>query len=238
MNMPGVLGVTGSTGATLRGTRQMREAILHLSDSQLAAAGLKTLIEAVRRAGFRDATELVCHGPGGVILLQVDDSLSESELDGFESVVWWERLASSSSGVTYLCKISAPDLAEDFPIHQHGVAHDVSNICEGGLDFSVIGSQDEIGQTVAPASDAGLNVLLERLTDYRGPTSQLDVLTDRQQEIVQTAYAMGYYEVPREASTDDIASEVELDPSTVAEHLQRAEHNLLSQLLQGSDPSV
>ena len=212
----------------------MREAILHLSDSQLAAAGLKDLLDAVRRAGFRDATELVCHGPGGIILLQVDTPLSETELDGFDAVVWWERLDSSSSGVTYLCKITAPDLAEDFPIHKHGVAHDVSDICEGGLDFSVIGSQDDIGQTVATASEAGLNVLLERLTDYRGPTSHLDSLTDRQQEIVQTAYSMGYYEVPREASTEEIASEVELDPSTVAEHLQRAEHNLLSQMFQRS----
>lgn len=215
----------------------MREAILHLGDSQLAAAGLDDLVEAVRRAGFRDATELVCHGPGGIILLQVDDSLPEAELDAFDSVVWWERLA-SSSGVTYLCEISAPDLAEDLPVHEHGVAHDVSDVCEGGLEFSVVGTQDDIGQTVATAGEAGLNVLLERLTDYRGPTSHLDSLTDRQQEMIQTAYSMGYYEVPREASTDDIASEVELDPSTVAEHLQRAERNLLSQIFRESGRPV
>ena len=212
----------------------MREAILHLSDSELESAGLKGLIDAVRRAGFRDATELVCHGPGGIILLQVDDPLPETDLDSFESVIWWERLASSTTAVTYLCKISAPDLAEDFPIHEHGIAHDVSNVCEGGLEFSVIGSQDDIGQTVSTAGEAGLNVLLERLTDYRGPTSHLDSLTDRQQEIIQTAYSMGYYEVPREASTEDIAREVKLDPSTVAEHLQRAEHNLLSRMFRKS----
>ena len=39
---------------------------------------------------------------------------------------------------------------------------------------------------------------------------------------------MGYYEVPREASTADIAAEIDVDPSTVTEHLQRAERNLLS----------
>ena len=76
------------------------------------------------------------------------------------------------------------------------------------------------------------------MTDYRGPTSHLDSLTDRQQEIVQTAFSMGYYEVPREASTDDIAREVDLDPSTVSEHLQRAEHNILSQLFQKSGRST
>lgn len=215
----------------------MREAILHLSDTQLAAAGLKDLIDAVREAGFRDATELVCHGPGGIILLQVNEPIIENELDDFEAVVWSERL-SSSPGVTYLCKIRAPDLAGEFPIHEHGLAHDVSGIDEGGLEFSIIGAQEEIGRTVSIANEAGLNVLLERLTDYRGPSTQLDALTDRQREVMQTAYTMGYYDVPREASTDELATELDLDPSTVAEHLQRAEHNLLTEVFHGTNPSV
>ena len=59
----------------------MRETILHLSDAQLARAGLKDLIKTVRTAGFRDATELVCHGPGGIILRQVAEPLPENELD-------------------------------------------------------------------------------------------------------------------------------------------------------------
>lgn len=40
---------------------------------------------------------------------------------------------------------------------------------------------------------------------------------------------MGFYEVPKEASADDIAAELNLDPSTVNEHLQRAERNFLRQ---------
>jgi predicted DNA binding protein len=39
---------------------------------------------------------------------------------------------------------------------------------------------------------------------------------------------MGYYEVPRDVSTNEIAAQLDLDSSTVAEHLQRAERNLLS----------
>lgn len=209
----------------------MREAILHLSDAQLEEAGIKDLIEAVRTAGYRDATELVCHGPGGIILLQVAEPLPENELDEFDAVVWWERLASSASTVTYLCKISAPRFAEELPLHEHGMAHDVSDVGEDGVDFSVIGSHEEIGTTLSVADEAGLNVLLERLTDYRGPETLLDALTSRQQEIMETAFDMGYYDVPREASTDEIAARAELDPSTVAEHLQRAEHNLLSRIL-------
>lgn len=212
----------------------MREAILHLSDAQLAETGLGELVEAVRTAGFRDATELVCHGPGGVVLLQVDDPIPGGELDRLDAVDWWEQLAATASGVTYLCKISAPALAEDFPVHEHSVAHDVADVSEDGLAFSVIGAQTEIGRTVTAADEAGLNVFLERLTEYRGPRSRLDALTERQREILRTAYGMGYYEVPREATTDDIAAAVDLDPSTVTEHLQRAEHNLLTQIFRGT----
>lgn len=66
----------------------MREAILHLSDAQLEEAGIKELVEAVRTARLRDATELVCHGPGGIMLIQVAESLSKEELDTSEAVVW------------------------------------------------------------------------------------------------------------------------------------------------------
>ena len=39
---------------------------------------------------------------------------------------------------------------------------------------------------------------------------------------------MGYYDVPRDATAKEVASEVGLDDSTVSEHLRRAERNLVS----------
>lgn len=42
---------------------------------------------------------------------------------------------------------------------------------------------------------------------------------------------MGYYDVPRNASTEEVAAELELDGSTVSEHLQRAERNVLRRVL-------
>ena len=58
-------------------------------------------------------------------------------------------------------------------------------------------------------------------------------LTDRQREVVETASEAGYYEV-REASTAAVAEELGLDPSTVPEHLQRAERNLLTHHIGGA----
>lgn len=80
-------------------------------------------------------------------------------------------------------------------------------------------------------AEVGLDVTLERLSEYRGSESTLDRLTDRQREVVETAHSLGYYDVPRTASTEDVATELGLDPSTVAEHLQRAERNLMGDVL-------
>jgi predicted DNA binding protein len=42
---------------------------------------------------------------------------------------------------------------------------------------------------------------------------------------------LGFYTVPREATIDEVAAEMDLDGATVSEHLQRAERNILSQQL-------
>ena len=209
----------------------MREAILHLSDDQLDRIGLGDVVEAARAAGLRDLTELVCHGPGGVVLFRVDERLDEASFADLDGVEWLERLAADRDGVTYLCKVEAPCLPADFAPDDLGLAHDVDAVRPGGVDLSVIGPQDDLGESVAAASDAGMDLLLERLGDYRGGPTALEALTERQREVVETAYAMGYFEVPRAASTEEIAAELDLDASTVSEHLQRAEHNLLARLV-------
>lgn len=206
----------------------MREAILHLSDEQLGEIGLGDVVSAARQSGLRDLTELVCNGPGGIIMFQVSEPMPEDEFGDFEAVEWWERLSASDDGVTYLCKIDAPGLPDDFAPDDLGLAHDVSGVRAGGVDLAVIGSQETISESVAAASDAGMDLLLERLTEFEGDATALDALTGRQREIVETAYSMGYYDVPRQASSETIAEEVDLDPSTVAEHLQRAERNLMA----------
>lgn len=52
-------------------------------------------------------------------------------------------------------------------------------------------------------------------------------LTDEQLEILETAYEMGFFVVPREASADDIAAELGIAASTVSERLRTAQQSLL-----------
>lgn len=56
-------------------------------------------------------------------------------------------------------------------------------------------------------------------------------LTDRQLEVVSTAYEMGYFERPRRANATEVAETLDVSPSTVTEHLAAAERKLLADVL-------
>lgn len=49
------------------------------------------------------------------------------------------------------------------------------------------------------------------------------VLTPRQREAIRAGVAVGYYDVPRTGSHEDVADVLGCAPSTAAEHLQKAE---------------
>jgi len=92
----------------------------------------------------------------------------------------------------------------------------------------LVGSQRAISELIGKYESVGMSPALRKLGTYDGRERALSTLTDRQRDVLETAYEMGYYEVPRKASSDTVAAELGLEVSTVTEHLQRAERNLLS----------
>lgn len=60
-----------------------------------------------------------------------------------------------------------------------------------------------------------------------------DRLTDRQCEVLRTAYDMGYFERPRDANARAVAESLDIAPSTFAEHLAAAQRKLLEETLAG-----
>jgi predicted DNA binding protein len=61
--------------------------------------------------------------------------------------------------------------------------------------------------------------------------SELSRLTPKQRQALLAAYSLGYYDVPRRTSSELLAKRLKLGASTVAEHLRKAERNLLSRVL-------
>jgi DNA-binding MarR family transcriptional regulator len=55
-----------------------------------------------------------------------------------------------------------------------------------------------------------------------------EALTDRQWEVLETAYEHGYYDWPRECTGEEVATELGIASATFSEHIQAAERKLLS----------
>jgi hypothetical protein len=213
---------------------QMREAVIRLDHSESTDLGLEEFGLLCGEAGIRGVTQLVCTGPGGIMAVQVERPFDEERLAALEYVPWWERVE-HEAGVVYLLEVEIPDVPDTAtPHHELGVSNQGMTLTDHGLEISLVGPQESITQIVDESTETGVSMELCALSDYRGSRDVLDSLTDRQHEVVRIAYEMGYYEVPRAVSITAVAAELELDPSTVSEHLQRAERNLLGQLL-GAD---
>lgn len=210
----------------------MREANISVSDAELEKLGIGDLLDLGQDAGIIDFEELACHGNGAVVQAEVESRYDEDRLDSLDCVDEWQYVATTDRGHVYVISFTAPAL----PDSMADQAGELVGTCDPQLggeeaELSLVGRQDSISALITQYQDAGVSPELKRLGSYHGPTRPLDDLTDRQREVIRTAHEMGFYEVPRDVSTAEIARDLDLDPSTVAEHLQRAERNILDELL-------
>lgn len=58
-----------------------------------------------------------------------------------------------------------------------------------------------------------------------------DRLTDRQWEVLETAYRLGYFERPRANSGEEVAAELGITSATFSQHLRAAQRNILAVLI-------
>lgn len=68
---------------------------------------------------------------------------------------------------------------------------------------------------------------LQRLTQDGEPEPPGDGLTDDQHEALRTAYELGYFDIPRQASLEAVAGELEISASAASERLRRAQTELI-----------
>ena len=95
------------------------------------------------------------------------------------------------------------------------------------IRLTIVGEVAETRRALEALPDA-LDVEIERVGEYDSRPAL--GLTDRQREAVAVARELGYYEVPREAPLEDVASELGCAPGTAAEHLRKAEREVMTGL--------
>ena len=61
-----------------------------------------------------------------------------------------------------------------------------------------------------------------------GPAGRGPAMSPRRREVMEMARSMGYYDTPRKCSQRELAERLDIRQATVAEHLQRAERDLVA----------
>jgi len=79
---------------------------------------------------------------------------------------------------------------------------------------------------------------LQRLTLDGESEPPGDGLTDRQREAMRIAYEIGYFDIPRRASLEDVAAELDISPSSVSERLRRAQTQLIEETVATTWPPL
>lgn len=206
----------------------MRQAVLNINDQTLKEFGF----DVFQDVGLLDINILSCEGSRGVTRIHVERQPDERQLEEIDTIQWWEQVSNEESEYVYIVEMDVAEQLDSIGIDADRVLRaERAKIQNRGVSVDQAGSQDQISAMLSDMKAAGFEISLEKLRDYRVRETALDALTDRQREVLYVAYELGYYDVPRGASMSEIAEELGVDDSTVAEHLQRAEHNLLEALL-------
>jgi hypothetical protein len=103
------------------------------------------------------------------------------------------------------------------------------------MKVEMIGKENEIKKLLHYANKWGDNsfkILGLTSIDTKGE-SLLSKLTPRQRQMLLAAYALGYYDVPRRISSDDLSMHLNVDKSTIVEHLRKAEKKLIAGIIVG-----
>jgi DNA-binding CsgD family transcriptional regulator len=104
---------------------------------------------------------------------------------------------------------------------------------DGSVDLTVLGAGSDLQEALGAVRDHA-DVAVLKVSDGWSDRSR-DSLTERQRAVLQTAYEAGYYDYPRTATQDEVATALDITGSTVAEHLRNAEATLVEQALQATD---
>lgn len=155
----------------------------------------------------------------------------EQELDAIDSVREYETTrVDGDSFYAYLRCHAAGAAGEFFETLTQGqlvVLHPVEWQPDGTQSIAVMGSPSEI-QSVVDGLPEPVTCRVRTIGGLeRAAEAATAVLSERQREALDRALELGYYDIPRTASVDDVAAELDCARSTAAEHLRKMESKVL-----------
>jgi predicted DNA binding protein len=141
-------------------------------------------------------------------------------------------VSGDGSGYCY-CRVEPSPLTERLMAHSEAgefvVEYPVEVTDDGGHRVTMVGREEDFARAFSGFPDA-VDVEVESTGPYHPDADRVfSSLTDRQREVLETAIRLGYYENPREATHEDVAAAVGVEPGTVGKHLRNVEARVFSE---------
>lgn len=121
--------------------------------------------------------------------------------------------------------VEASDLTIEFPVV----------VQDGWYEFDLTGTRDELDRLQAVLDATPLRYELLSVIQATNPE---DLLTTRQQEVIELAIREGYYEIPRRSTLSELAEQLDRDKSTVSTILRRGEAQVITAFMHGPEQGL
>jgi len=106
---------------------------------------------------------------------------------------------------------------------------------DGRITGHIVGDPDVLQATI-DQTPAAVSVQIDEIRQFPGRRAEpSSALSERQQEALETALELGYYDTPRDATHEDVAAELGCAPNTASRHLQKGEAKLVRAGLDADD---
>lgn len=129
--------------------------------------------------------------------------------------------------------VTKPSCGASPAIQQNnGVLRRQNRIGRRGRVYNILAFQHEDLTSIISDFRSYGTVTVESLTEFPGNDPNL---TDRQREVVKTALEEGYFEWPREITSEELAEKLGITRGTCLEHLRKAESKLLQEAIDSVD---
>lgn len=156
----------------------------------------------------------------------------ERLLDGLEHVYEYDIIRHGQQTIYLIVHHDVMERLESVlrAVNKHGILLETPfQYTDEGLIITASGSWESLQRTFFDV-DEELEILsMNEFAPYE--KSAIQQLTERQYEALMTAQQIGYYEIPREASLEDVSDSLGCAQSTANQLLRRAENTLISSFL-------
>ncbi|EMA62852.1 bacterio-opsin activator domain-containing protein [Halorubrum lipolyticum] len=239
-----VLAELGETIAAAISASERKRALLTTSMTRVEYAVRDPSFVLARLAEVADCTLAYEGGvqqteTGNSVFLTVEDAPVDAVVDATDDLVAVEavrRIRGGDTGGVLRLRLTEPFLAAELADHGAILRNATATSAGTELAIDVPGGVDHRHVTQFLRErfgdvDLASKQTREQASEHGFYASVLDRLTDRQLEVLETAYYSGFFESPRKATGETVANSLDISPQAFYQHIRTAQRKLFTALI-------